>query len=197
MEQTVIDDVDAEDLDGDGHPEIRVHTVTHYGDGSYESLYLLRGGPASEGPRLGSLVLWGSSGEPGGSEVIGTWWTIPPRLYRATASLANESDGADSHDLLVKSFGFDPAGHWKAYDVASSRLVLFAEPGMWSRALVWADSLEHSRPDAAQAVIHPLPRLVGGTLLWQPGAVAPDSATAKAWTDWDTRARVGAPSRRQ
>jgi hypothetical protein len=196
MEQTEIDGVDAEDLDGDGHPEIRVRTVTHYGDGSYETLYLLRGGPESGGPRLGSVALSGSSGEPGGSEVIGTWWTAPPRLYLATASLANEPEQADSHDLLVKSFGFDPAGQWKAYDVASARLVLFAEPGMRSRAQAWVDSLEQSLPDAARAGIHPLPRLVGGKLLWQPGAVAPDSATAKAWSEWDARARVGLPSRR-
>jgi hypothetical protein len=197
MEQSVIDDVDAVDLDGDGYPEIRVHAVTHYGDGSYETLYLLRGGPASGGPRLGSVAISGSSGEPGGSEVIGTWWTNPPRLYNATASLANEPEGAESHDLLVKSFGFDPAGNWTAYEVASSRLVLFAEAGMWSQAQAWADSLEQSRPDAARAGIHPLPRLVGGKLLWQPGAVAPDSSTAKTWTDWDARARVGLPSRRK
>ncbi len=196
MEQTGIENVDAEDLDGDGRPEIRVRTVTHYGDGAYESLYLLRGGPDGEAPRLGSLVLSGSSGEPGGSEVAGTWWTAPPLLYKATASLANEPDGAESHDLELEAFGFDAAGQWKTFEVASKQVVLFAEPAGRSRAQAWVDSLGKSRPEAARVGIRPLPRLVDGKLLWQPGAIAPDAAAANAWSAWDPRARVGIPGRK-
>ncbi len=61
------------DLDGDGLPEWVVETVALYGDGYTSALWVVGGRSLVDSLALRQIPLGGSSGEPGGTRVDGSW----------------------------------------------------------------------------------------------------------------------------
>lgn len=180
--------LEAKDLDRDGFPDLIAETVSYYGDGTSSELHVFHGHPDSATPGYAVLSLSGSSGEPGGSDVAVDWWAAPPRLYRATAAKGNDGTPKATHDLRIQAYDYTRTGSLEpAIDKAFS-VTVFGTPGSRSSA----DSLAKRMAEAGKEriAVRPLPRVVGGRILWQAGAVAPDAATAKRWARRDRSGKV-------
>jgi hypothetical protein len=188
MENSEIESVAAADVNGDSVPELIVRTATHYGDGQYSALHIIRGGtqgPRKETPGMGLIELEGSSGEESGSTVEAEWWIRPPLLYHAYAQEGNDGGSRNRHDLRIDAYGFTAKGGFAAVKKGGFTVAVFGPLDTKWGARDRCDSLSARWPEARQAGLHPLPRLTPGGIEWQAGVIAPDGKTAERWKEWD------------
>jgi hypothetical protein len=199
MENSEIESVVAEDVDGDSLPELIVRTATHYGDGQYSTLHIIRGGtrePQKEIPGMGQFELEGSSGEESGSTVEAEWWVHPPLLYHAYAQAGNDGGSGNSHDLRIDAYGFTAGGGFAAEKKGGFTVEVFGPMDTKWGARDRCDSLSARWPEARKAGLHPLPRLTPEGIDWQAGVIAPDAGTAERWKEWGGTGAVLEVSRR-
>lgn len=193
MENSVVESVAAAEVDGDSFRELLVEVKTHDGDGFFNTLYVLKGGPQAvggEAPRVGSIGLDGSSAEADGSAVESAWWIRAPFVYHAYAQAANPGGRGISHDTRLDAYRFPDSGGFARTEPVFSSVVYFGDMGSRPDAQALCDKLSAARPETAAAGMHPFPRLAPQGVLWQAGALAPDPATARRWAGWDPSGKV-------
>ena len=186
-------DVQAADLNGDGHPEWVVEIRRTYGDGAYRQLAVF-----SMGKTLHHLVvaLDGQGGEPGTPTVEGAWWIGPGsgkeagrRIYIASTEVPGGMDeGEDGKEgkketraapLEVLAIEAGSEGRLRESRTATYQGVFQGGPLPKAAAERAAYQLRKHMPTPATIPLQVLPWRVGKDILWRPGQILPGPATPK------------------
>ncbi|MEO6096288.1 MAG: hypothetical protein ABIW76_11525 [Fibrobacteria bacterium] len=185
MENSEIESLSAEDMDGDSIPELIVRIATYNRNSRFSTLKIIRGAEQEDPAAMGSMHLDWYSGEEGGSTVEAEWWLCPPHLYSAYAQTGNAGGRGNSHDIRIDAFGFTAAGGLAAERKTGFTVAVFGPLDTKWGARGRCDSLSSRWPEARKAGLHPFPRLTSNGILWQAGVIAPDARTAERWREWD------------